>query len=78
MGLNLHNHSLRNNGIMVSGSPVEPSNIQLCLTLPTGEVIIEREFNTVATLEHNGTYSCIALLNRVPTVTTLPVIAYGS
>ena len=63
--------------VMASGSPVESSNIQLCLALPTGEVIIDREFNTVATLEHNGTYSCIALLNGVPTVASLPVIVYG-
>ena len=63
--------------VMASGSPVESSNIQLCLALPTGEVIIDREFNTVATLKHNGTYSCIALLNGVPTVATLPVIVYG-
>ena len=63
--------------VMASGSPVEASNIQLCLALPTGEVIIGREFNTVATLEHNGTYNCIALLNGVPTVATLPVLVYG-
>ena len=63
--------------VMASNSPVGSSNIQPCLALPTGEVIIDRQFNTVATLEHNGTYSCIALLNGVPTVSTLPVIVYG-
>ena len=63
--------------ILASGSPVESSNIQLCLALPTGEVFIDRELNTVATLEHNGTYSCIAFLNGVPTVASLPVIVYG-
>ena len=73
MGLNLTIHCM----VIASGSPVEPNNIQLCLALPTGEVIIERQFNTVATLEHNGTYSCIAVLNGVPTVATLPVIVYG-
>ena len=66
-------------GILALGSPVESNNniIQLCFSLPTGEVIIDREFNTVATLEHSGTYSCIALFNSVPTVATLPVIVYG-
>ena len=73
VGINLNIHCM----VMASGSSVEVSNIQLCLALPTGEVIIDREFNTVATLEHNGTYSCIALLNGVPTVATLPVIVYG-
>ena len=73
VGINLTIHCM----VMESGSPVESSNIQLCLALPTGEVIIGREFNTVATLEHNGTYSCIALLNGVPTVVTLPVTVYG-
>ena len=63
--------------VLASGSPVESSNIQMFLALPTGEVIIDREFNTIATLEYNGTYSCIALLNGVPTVASLPVIVYG-
>ena len=65
--------------ILASGSLVESNNniIQLYFALPTGEVIIDREFSTVATLAHNGTYRCIALLNGVPTVTTLPVIVYG-
>ena len=60
-------------GILALGSPVESNNniIQLCFALPTGEVIIDKEFNTIATLEHNGTYSCIALLNGVPTVASL-------
>ena len=73
MGINLTIHCM----VIAAGSPIDASNIQLCLTLPTGEVIIDREINTVATLEHNGTYSCIALLNGVPTVATLPVIVYG-
>ena len=83
--LQLHGHNKLSVGmnltiqcmVLASGSPVESSNIQLCLALPTGEVIIDREFNTIATLEHNGTYSCIAVLNGVPTVATLPVIVYG-
>ena len=59
--------------VLASGSPVESNNniIQLCFALPTREVIIDRKSNTVATLEHNGTYSCIALLNGVPMVATL-------
>ena len=73
MAMNLTIHCM----IMASGSPVEPRDILPCLALPTGEVIIDRQFNTIATLEHNGTYSCIALLNGVPTVATLPVIVYG-
>ena len=73
VGMNLTIHCM----VIASGSPVEASNAQLCLALPTGEVIIGRQFKTVATLEHNGTYSCIALLNGVPTVATLPVIVYG-
>ena len=66
-------------GILALGSPVESNNniIQLCFALPTGEVIIDKEFNTIAILDHNGTYSCIALLNGVPTVVSLPVIVYG-
>ena len=60
-----------------TGSPVENSEIQLSLVLPTGEVIIGRELNTIATLEHNGTYSCIAYLIGNPIVVTLPVIVYG-
>ena len=63
--------------VIASGNPVESSNIQLYLALPTGEVIIARQFNAVDTLEHNGTYSCIAILNGVPTVATLPVIVFG-
>ena len=63
--------------VMASGSPVESSDIQLSLVIPTGEVIIWREFNTVATLEHSGTYSCIALVNSTPTVVSLPVFVYG-
>ena len=62
---------------METDNPVETSDIQLCLALPIGEVIIEREFNTIATLEHSGTYSCIAYLNGAPTVVSLPVIVYG-
>ena len=71
VGMNLTIHCM----VMASGSPVEA--IQVCLALPTGDVIIDRQFNTIATLEHNGTYSCIALLNGVPTVSTLPVTVYG-
>ena len=63
--------------VMASGSHVENSNIQLSLVLPTGEVIIEGEFNTVATLEHNGIYNCIALVNGTPTIVSLPVFVYG-
>ena len=60
-----------------SSSPVDASDIRLCLVLPTGEVIIGREFNTVATLEHNGTYSCIAIVNGTLTVVRHPVTVYG-
>ena len=65
--------------VMELGSPVETNDIHvyMCLALPTGEVIIEREFNTVAMLEHNGTYSCIAYFNGALTVVSLPVIVYG-
>ena len=63
--------------VMKSSSSVETNDIQLCLVLPTGKVIKGREFSTVATLEHNGTYSCIALLDGSPTVVSLPVIVYG-
>ena len=67
--------------VLASGSPVESSNIQMFLALPTGEVIIiiDRKFNTVATLEHNGTYSCITFLNGAPTIiATFSVIVYGN
>jgi len=60
-----------------SGNPVRTSDVHLCLVLPTGEVIIGREFNTIATMEYNGTYSCIAFTNAIPTVLSLPVIVYG-
>ena len=65
--------------VMKLGSSIEISDIHvyMCLALPTGEVIIGREFNTIATLEHNGIYSCIAYLNGVPTIVSLPVIVYG-
>ena len=65
--------------VMELGSSIEISDIHvyMCLSLPTGEVIIGREFKTMATLEHNGTYSCIAYLNGAPTVVSLPVIVYG-
>ena len=63
--------------VIKSSSSAETSSIQLNLVLPTGEVIRGKEYSTVATLEHNGTYSCIALLNGVPTVATLLVIVYG-
>ena len=65
--------------VMELGSSIEISDIHvyMCLALPTGEVIIGREFNTMATLEHNGTYSCIAYLNGAPTIVSLPVIVYG-
>ena len=63
--------------VTLAGNLIENSDMQLTLVLPTGEVIIGREFNTIATLEHNGTYSCIAYLNGSPTVVTLPVIVYG-
>ena len=64
---------------MELGNPMETidTHVYMCLALPTGEVIIGREFNTVTTLEHNGTYSCIAYLNGAPTVVSLPVIVYG-
>ena len=63
--------------VMESGSPVNTSDIHTCLVLPTGEVVIGRELNAVATLEHNGTYNCIALLNGAPTVVNLSVTVYG-
>ena len=59
------------------GNPVESNNIQLSLVLPTGEVIIGRQFSTVATLEHSGSYSCITYLSGAPTVVSLPVIVYS-
>ena len=63
--------------VMESDRPVNTSGIHLYLILPTGEVIIGRKFNAVATLKHNGTYSCIALVNGNPTVASLPVTVYG-
>ena len=65
--------------VMELGSPVETNDIHvyMCLALPTGEVIIEREFSTVATLEHSGTYSCIDYFNGALTIVSLPVIVYG-
>ena len=63
--------------VMASGSPVEADDIQSYLVIPTGEVIMAREFNTVATLEHNGTYSCIALVDGTPMMASLPVVVYG-
>ena len=63
--------------VMESVNPIETINAHLCLVLPTGEVIIDREFNTVAAMEYNGTYSCIAFLNSIPTVVTFPIIVYG-
>ena len=65
--------------VMELGSPVEINDIHvyMCPTLPTGKVIIEREFSTVAMFEHNGTYSCIAYFNGALTVVSLSVIVYG-
>ena len=63
--------------IMESGKPVENSDIQLSLVLPTGEVIIAKEYSTVATLEHNGTYSCISFVNDALTVVNFTVVVYG-
>ena len=60
-----------------SDRPVNTNGIQLYLILPTGEVVIGRKFNVVATLKHNGTYSCIAFVNGNPTVASLPVTVYG-
>jgi len=62
---------------MASGTPVESNDIELCLVLPTGEVIIQREFTTIAKLKHNGTYSCIAVINGTLTVVNHSVIVYG-
>ena len=63
--------------VMESGNPVEADDIQSYLVIPNGEVIMAREFNTVATLEHNGTYSCIALVDGTPMMASLPVVVYG-
>ena len=63
--------------VMESGIPVEASDIQRSLVLPTGEVIIAKEYNTVATLQHNGTYSCIAFINNALTVVNFTVVVYG-
>ena len=64
--------------IMESGIPVEGNDIQLSLVMPNGEVIIGNKFNTVATLEYSGTYSCIALAaNATPMMTSLHLIVYG-
>ena len=63
--------------VIESSDPVETSDAHLCLVLPTGEVIIGREFSVITTMEHNGTYSCIAFLNSIPTVVSYPVIVYG-
>ena len=57
------------------GSPVETG--YLFLALPTGEVLIQSELNVVATLKHNGTYRCIALISDIPTVASNPVVVYG-
>ena len=63
--------------VIESNNPIETSNAHLCLVLPTGKVIIRREFSAITTMEHNGTYSCIAFLNGIPTVVSYPVIVYG-
>lgn len=64
--------------VIKSGSTVNAvSDIQLTLVLPTGEVILGKEFSAVATMKHNGSYSCIALVNGTSTVVSLPVIVYG-
>ena len=63
--------------VMESGIPVETSDIQRFLVLPTGEVIIAKEYSTIATLEHNGTYSCIACINGALEMTSFPVFVYG-
>lgn len=73
VGMNLSIHCM----VLESGYPIETSDIQLYLVLPTGEMIKGSEFNTVATLEHGGTYSCIALINATLTVISYPVIIYG-
>ena len=62
---------------MEADNPKDNNEVHLCLVLPTGEVIIGREFNTVATMEHNGTYSCVAFTNTIPTVLSHPIILYG-
>ena len=62
---------------MESGRSVEASYIQRSLVLPTGEVIIAKEYSTVATLEHSGTYSCIAFVNDALTVVNFTVFVYG-
>ena len=58
------------------GNPVE-TNVHLCLVLPTGEVIIDREFNAVATMEYTGIYSCVAFIKGTPTVSSQSVTVYG-
>lgn len=63
--------------IKESGNIIENSGVDLCLVLPTTEVITKRKFITVATLEHSGTYSCIALYNNTSTVIGLQVVVYG-
>ena len=63
--------------VMESGRSVETSDIQRSLVLPTGEVIIAKEYNTIATLKHNGTYNCIACINAALEVTSFPVLIYG-
>ena len=63
--------------VMESARPVETSDIQRSLVLPTGEVIIAKEYSTIATLEHNGTYKCIACINAALEVTSFPVLIYG-
>ena len=63
--------------IKESGNIIENSGIDLCLVLPTTEVITKQKFITVATLEHSGTYNCIALHNNTLTVISLQVVVYG-
>ena len=58
--------------VMESGSHVEADDIQVCLAIPNGEVIM-----VVATMEHNGTYSCIALIDNTSMMVSLSVVVYG-
>ena len=61
---------------MESGRSVEISDIQLSLIMPTGEVVIGNKFNTVATLEYSGIYSCIGLVNGTTMMVSLQLIVY--
>ena len=65
--------------IIESDRPAENNDIQLSLVTPTGEVIMGNIFNTVATLEYNGTFSCIAIANAygTPMMASLQLFVYG-